>query len=118
MGMFIWEIAGIIMLAITIFVHKNTHKWVYDPQYDKRGFRIAAYGHVGDKLPFPRWLLFIMVFVYSIPIANVIAFLIGLMTYAINASGNKETCYNSPNIVFNCELKWWKAFKAFMNAEV
>lgn len=117
MGMFIWEIAGIIMLAITIFVHKNTHEWDYDPQYDVRGCLIS-YGHIGDKLPFPRWLLFIMVFVYAIPIANVIAFLMGFIVYAINASGDKESYYNSPNIVFNCEPKWWKAFKAFMNEEV
>ena len=117
MGIFIWEIAGIIMLAITIFVHKNTHEWVDEPQYNERGFRIA-YGHVGAKAPFPRWLLFIMVFVFAIPVANVIAFLVGFVLYAVNASGDKETRYNSPNIVFNCELKWWKAFKAFMNAEV
>ena len=117
MGMFIWEIAGIIMLAITIFVHKNTYEWDKDFQYDERGYRIA-WGRVGDKLPFPRWLLFIMVFVYAIPIVNVIAFLIGFIVYAINASGDRETHCDSPNIVLNRELKWWKAFKAFMNEEV
>lgn len=117
MGMFIWEIAGIIMLAITIFVHKNTHKWVNKYRYDGQGCIIAR-EHVGDKLPFPRWLLFIMVFVYSIPIVNVIAFILGFIVYSANASGDKESYYNSPNIVFNRELKWWKAFKAFMNAEV
>lgn len=115
--MFIWEIAGIIMLAITIFVHKNTYEWTYDPQYDVRGCLIS-YGHIGDKLPFPRWLLFIMVAVSTIPIANFVMFLVGFIVYAFNASGNKEAYYDSPYIVFNCELKWWKAFKAFMNEEV
>lgn len=104
MGMFIWEIAGIIMLAITIFVHKSTYAWVY--------------GHIGAKLPFPRWLLLIMVFVYAIPIVNVVVFLVGFIVYVINTLGDRESYYNSPAIVFNRELKWWKAFKAFMNEEV
>lgn len=104
MGMFIWEIAGIIMLAITIFVHKNTYEW-----FD---------GHIGAKLPFPRWLLFIMVFVYAIPIANIVVFIVGFIVYVISTLGDRESYYNSPKIVFNRELKWWKAFKAFMNEEV
>lgn len=115
--MYIWEIAGIIMLAITIFVHKSTHKWVNKPQYNERGYLID-YEHIGAKLPFPRWLLFLMVFVSAIPIANIISFFIGFIAYMIGVSGDKKSYWNSPAIVFNYELKWWKAFKAFMNAEV
>ena len=66
MSYFIWLIVGIILLTITIFVHKNTYE---------KGYM----GKVDDKLPTPRWLFIVALVVAIIPTLNVIAFVAGFM---------------------------------------
>ena len=96
MSYFIWLIVGIILLTITIFVHKNTYE---------QGYR----GKVGDKLPTPRWLYIVAIVVAITPILNVIAFVVGLIAYCMALEDD---------IVFYCESRWWKSLMGWLTKEV
>lgn len=96
MSYFIWLIVGIILLTITIFVHKNTYE---------QGYR----GKVGDKLPTPRWLYIVAIVVAVIPILSVIAFVVGLIAYCRALEDD---------IVFHCESRWWKSLMGWLTKEV
>lgn len=97
MSYFIWLIVGIILLTITIFVHKNTYE---------QGYR----GKVGDKLPTPRWLYIVAIVVAFVPILDVIAFALGLIGYCIGLGES--------DIVFHCESRWWKSLMGWLTKEV
>lgn len=89
---------SIILLTITIFVHKHTYKR-------------ESGGRLGEKLPFPLWLLFLFVVFAVLPIANVLVFFIGVIVYFIQ--------YDSyDGILFHCESRWWKSFTGFLTREV
>lgn len=96
MSYFIWLIVGIILLTITIFVHKNTYE---------QGYR----GKVGDKLPTPRWFYIGAIVVAVIPILNVAAFVAGLISYCMALEDD---------IVFSCESRWWKSLMGWLTKEV
>lgn len=96
---FIWLMVGIILLAITIFVHKNTYEW-YRRSDD----------NCGDKLSFPVWFLILAIGLAAIPIVNVIAFLVGVIAYFIGIA----EC----DIVFCCKQRWWKSLTGFLTREV
>ena len=81
MNYHLWIIAGIIMLAITYFVHKNT------------------YSYKGKKLPLPLWSVILAVLVAFIPLVNISVFIIGTGAYTA-AMGNCD-------IKFSCKAKWW-----------
>lgn len=95
MSYFIWLIVGIILLTITIFVHKNTYE---------QGYR----GKVGDKLPTPRWLYIVAIVVALTPILNIVAFVLGILYYMAL----------SDDIVFHCESRWWKSLMGWLTKEV
>lgn len=97
MSYFIWLIVSIILLTITIFVHKNTYE---------RGYR----GNVGDKLPTPRWLYIVAIVVALTPILNVTAFVVGFIGYGYGLGGG--------DIVFRCESRWWKSLMGWLTKEV
>lgn len=96
MSYFIWLIVGIILLTITIFVHKNTYEQDYR-------------GRVGDKLPTPRWLYIVAIVAAITPLLNVIAFVIGFIAYCMTLEDN---------IVFHCESRWWKSLMEWLTEEV
>lgn len=96
MSYFIWLIVGIILLTITIFVHKNTYE---------QGYR----GKVGDKLPTPRWLCIVAIVVALTPILNVSAFVVGIVAYSMALDDD---------IVFHCESRWWKSLMGWLTKEV
>lgn len=99
MGTLIWLMVSALLLAITIFIHRNTYE--YD-RYEKN--------NVGDRLPLPMWLLIIALVLAIIPGVNIFAFIIGVIAYCISAG----EC----NIVFHCEARWWKSFIGFLTREV
>ena len=96
MNYFIWLIVGIILLTITIFVHRNTYEQKY-------------IGKVGNKLPTPRWLYIVATIVALTPILNVMAFVIGIASYCMVLN-----C----GIVFHCESRWWKSLMGWLTKEV
>lgn len=95
-----WVIAGLIMLAITIFVHKHTftvaNKYRSPVTY--------------EKVPFPMWMLLFIIIISIVPIVNLIAFLIGVIGYCIGLA--------EEDIVFRCELKWYTKIVKFLTKEV
>ena len=93
----IWLIVGIILLTITIFVHKHT----YDCGYRSK---------VNDKLSAPRWLYILFTLLAFIPVLNVIAFIIGAVFYCAALS----EC----DIVFHCESKWCKSLIGWLTKEI
>ena len=97
MSYFIWLIVGIILLTITIFVHKNTYEQGYS-------------GKVGNKLPTPRWLYIVAIVVAFIPILNAICFGVGFVVYCISLVES--------DIVFHCESRWWKSLMGWLTKEV
>ncbi|MBQ7430684.1 MAG: hypothetical protein IJV29_18920 [Butyrivibrio sp.] len=95
----IWLMVGIVLLTITIFVHR--HSYERGCNKNKRG----------DKLPFPMWLMAIMVFLSLIPVINLMAFGIGAFVYCMNYN-------NYEGVLFHCEARWWKALVGFLTREV
>lgn len=77
-----WLIAGIIMLAITLFVHKHTK------DYHK------------NALPLPLWAVLIAGVIACVPLINFVAFGAGAIMYIYGL------LYD--DIEFSCEAKWYK----------
>ena len=97
MNYFIWLIVGIILLTITIFVHRNT----YEQEY---------IGKVGNKLPTPRWLYIVAIIVALTPILNIMTFVVGIASYYMALVDGY--------IVFHCESRWWKSLMGWLTKEV
>lgn len=98
MGILIWWIAGLIMLAITIFVHRNTY--IFD------GYRDRA----SDRLDLQRWVLILMCIIAAIPILNLVVFIVGIGAYFISIV--------EEDIVFKCESRWWKSITKWLTTNV
>ena len=88
---------GVILLTITIFVHKNTYSVNY-------------YGEKVGKVPSPRFLYIVFIIFATIPIVNVSAFLVGTIAYLITVSDE--------DITFNCEYKWWNSLTKWLLKDV
>ena len=101
MGTFIWMIVGIILLTITIFVHKHTY-------YKK------SYKEQEHRMPLPVWLFILMVIIALIPVANIIVFSISSIAYCIYRS---DPPYDVTPY-FKCELRWWRVLIEFLTKEV
>ena len=97
MNYFTWLIVGIILLAITILIHKQTYKR-------------DRWGDIGDKLPTPRWACIIAIAIAITPALNVLAFLAGLIGYCMSLAVG---C-----IMFHCEYRWYKSLIGWLTAEV
>lgn len=87
-------IAGIIMFAITIFVHRHT----YERKYDEK------------PLALPRWAYWAMLLIALTPIVNVISFGIGAIIYLLT--------WADSDVYFKCEAKWWTKMIKFLNKSV
>lgn len=93
MGTFIWMMASILLLAITIFVHRHTRDFCSE-----------------DRLKFPIWLLLSMIVIAIIPVVNLAVFVVGVIVYLLNIA----YC----NIEFHCNPKWLKPFVNFLCKEI
>lgn len=86
--------AGIPLLAITIFVHKHTYDWCTE-----------------EKAPFPVWFLLFIIVVAFLPLGiNLFAFTVGAVVYLFEIS--------IKNIMFKCESKWWECVKRFLTKDI
>lgn len=94
MGTILWMIAGIIMFAITIFVHRHSYGWKHDEK----------------PLTLPRWAYWTMLLIALIPIVNVVCFCVGAITYVIS--------WLNDEVYFRCESKWWTKMVEFLNKSV
>lgn len=79
----IWLIIGIILFAMTLYVHKHT--------YTER-----IKGVYKDKIPCPLWLVILFFIVFCIPIIGAIAFFIGMVFYLANSIGSSQVIYFKP----------------------
>lgn len=77
-----WLIAGMVMLAITLFIHKHTKDYC------------------GDAYPLPFWAVLIVGVIACVPIINLIAFIAGAVIYLVNIADS--------NIEFSCKATWYK----------
>lgn len=77
-----WLIAGIVMLAITLFVHKHTTEWG------------------SDKFPLPFWGFLVGGIIACIPVINLVVFVAGAVIYILNLLDD--------NIEFSYEATWYK----------
>lgn len=73
----VYFILGTVLLTITVFIHKRTYSCDFSYNHDTH----VCGRLIGDKLPFPRWLLLIMIVLAYIPFVNIIAFAIGAVAY-------------------------------------
>lgn len=94
MDILLWMIAGIIMFAITIFVHRHSYSWKLDK----------------EPLPLPRWAYWIMLLIALIPIVNVIGFILGATIYVV--------AWLDCGVYFKYEAKWWTKMVEFLNKDV
>lgn len=94
MNILLLMIAGIIMFAITIFVHRHS----YEGKYDEK------------PLALPRWVYWTGLLIALIPKVNVIGFGIGTISYIIN--------WLCDDVYFKCKAKWWTKMIEFLNKGV
>lgn len=94
MGTILWMIAGIIMFAITIFVHRHSYEWK----------------HAEKSIALPRWLYWTGLLIALIPIVNVGCFCVGAIAYSLSWVDNE--------VYFKCEAKWWTKMVEFLNKGV
>ena len=94
MGSILWMIAGIIMFAITIFVHRHSYEWKYDEK----------------SIALPRWMYWTMFLIALIPILNVIGFGTGAIGYMLSLASN--------DVYFKYEAKWWTKMGEFLSKDV
>jgi hypothetical protein len=87
-------IAGIILFAITIFVHRHSYEW----------------GRDEEPIALPRWLYWTMLLIALVPILNVVCFVIGAGVY-IGTWANAD-------VFFRYEVKWWTKMWEFLNKDV
>lgn len=102
MNYFIWLIVGIILLTITIWVHRHTYGVTWE-----HGEYVAD---LDNPAPFPMWLLLSVVAVSFIPIVNVILFILGMMGWLINYAEDDVRLGNLP--------KWFKSVQEFLTKQV
>lgn len=98
----IWLMISVVILTITIWVHRHTYGVTY-----KHGEYVAD---LDDPSPFPMWLLLSVVVASFIPIVNVVLFLIGMMGWFINYIENDVRLGNLP--------KWFKPVQEFLTKQV
>lgn len=94
MEIILWMIAGIIMFAITIFVHRHSYEYRYDEK----------------PLALPRWAYWTMLLIALTPIINAICFIVGVFTYIVHLL--------NIDVYFRCEAKWWTKMIKFLNKSV
>jgi len=102
MSYFIWLIVGIILLTITIWVHRHTY-----------GVTLEHGEYVADldnPASVPMWLLLSVVVVSFIPVANVLLFILGVMTWLISYAEDDVRLGNLP--------KWFKSVQEFLTKQV
>ena len=80
----IWFIIGIILFAITLYVHKHTYERKVVDEYR-------------DRLPCPLWLVILAFILFCIPIVGIILFLIGLVLYLTSS------LQDYPDVYFKAE---------------
>jgi len=98
----IWLMVGVIILTITIWVHRHTYGVTR-----KHGEYVAD---LDDPAPFPMWLLLSVVVVSFIPIANVVLFITGMIIWFINYTEDEVRLGNLP--------KWFKSVQEFLTKQV
>lgn len=74
-----WYIISIVFILITVCLLKDTHVEVYETRF---------YTRLGEEydLKLPIWVWVLVVFVYLIPIVNIVAFIAFLIYYIIHAA--------------------------------
>lgn len=98
----IWLIVSVIMLTITIWVHRHTYGVTR-----KHGEYVAD---LDNPAPFPMWLLLSVVVASFIPIVNVILFLIGILAWFISYAEDDVRLGNLP--------EWFKSVQEFLTKQV
>lgn len=98
----IWMMVGVIMLTITIWVHRHTYGVIYE-----HGEYVA---NLDDPAPFPMWLFLSVVVVSFTPIVNVILFISGMIEWIINYVEDDIRLGNLP--------KWFKSVQEFLTKQV
>lgn len=76
----IWFIIGIILFAVTLYVHKHTYESKILNEYR-------------DKLPCPLWLVILFFIIACVPVLGIIAFLVGMIGYIVSSTGNYPDIY-------------------------
>lgn len=76
----IWFIIGIILFAITLYVHKHTYERKVVDKYR-------------DRLPCPLWLVILAFIVACVPFLGITLFLVGMIGYLVSSTGSYPDVY-------------------------
>lgn len=76
----IWFIIGIILFAITLYVHKHTYGEMVKGVYK-------------DRLPCPLWLVILAFIVACVPFLGIVLFLVGMIGYLVSSTGSYPDVY-------------------------
>ena len=88
-------IIAVIFILITVYILKDTHVKVYN-LYIKEEY----------DLELPIWALLLIVFVYLIPIINIVAFVSFLVYYIVHTVWNLED-WDNEVMIFSLNRKNW-----------
>lgn len=96
-----WLIVSILILTITVWVHKHTYVKGEHNYYKPATF---------ERVPFPMWLLLLLIVVSFIPIVNIFLFISGGAAYLCGYINDDLRLGNLP--------KWLKSVLNFLIKEV
>lgn len=99
----LFEIAGIIMLAIFIFVHIHTYGTYWK-------VKVGYTADLDNRVPFPAWLLIVAIIISLIPIINVAGFILGMLFYFIACLNDDISPANLP--------KWTHSICKYMTKDL
>ena len=114
-----WIVFGIIVFVVTLWVWRHTYtdrERVYsDGKTGRRSIFDNTPYHFeyddADRLPLPRWILWLLLLGYLTPIVNIIVFIIWLIAFPIACSANEWHFHFKGN-------KFTKAMAEFFTKDV
>ena len=106
----VFQIIGLILIAITYLVHKRTYSVEYKYKWsDNR--RECSY----SKIQSPLWVWLLAIIVNIIPGISIAAFIIGLIGYIVNyTEGDIILKYNPESKYYKC----WNKIKIILTKDV
>lgn len=104
MGAMVWLIVGIVLLTITLFVHKHTY-WC-DLEYKEGKYRSVPI----KRMTIPMWAMILLCVVALTPYLNAFSFAAGVIGYVVGVGWR--------DIVFHWENKAFTSITKFLTKQV
>ena len=103
MDVSIFLIVGVILLYITLWVHRHTYFTIYE-------FGKGYVANLEQPMKLQVWMIIVMAILAAIPIVNVLAFGIGATGWIMSYLYHEIKLGNMP--------KWWEKLTEFLTRKI